>query len=79
EVKPNHLLVKNIDLIGLNLGAYLDFAPEALRESFAQLFEWYTAGELNVHISHRFRLDQAAEALEVLRQRKLTGKIIVTP
>jgi len=79
EVKPNHLLVKNIDLIGLNLGAYLNFAPEVLAASFAQLFDWYVAGKLNVHISHRFRLAEADAALETLRQRKSTGKIIVTP
>jgi NADPH2:quinone reductase len=79
EVKPNHMLVKNIALIGLNLGAYLQFAPEALAESFAELFAWYAAGEIDVHISHRYRLDQAAEALEMLRSRQATGKIIVTP
>lgn len=79
EVKPNHLLVKNIDLIGLNLGAYLKFAPEALAASFAELFDWYAAGKIAVHISHRFPLSQAASALEMLKSRKATGKIIVEP
>lgn len=79
EVKPNHLLVKNIDLIGLNLGAYLKFAPEALAESFAELFDWHAAGEISVHISHRFSLSEAVEALATLKARRATGKIIVTP
>lgn len=79
EVKPNHLLVKNIDLIGFNLGAYLAFAPEALAQSFAELFAWHAAGDISVHISHRFALRDALAALDVLRARGATGKIIVTP
>jgi len=79
EVKPNHLLVKNIDLIGLNLGAYLSFAPQILAESFRTLFDWYLDGAIRVHISHRFPLERAAEALDTLRSRKATGKIVVIP
>lgn len=79
EVKPNHLLVKNIDLIGLNIGAYLQFAPEALAASFRDIFDWYVKDGLNVHISHRFPLDEAAEALDLLKSRKATGKIVVIP
>lgn len=79
NVKPNHLLVKNIELIGLNIGAYLQFAPDALAESFRQIFDGYLAGDLKVHISHRFALADAAQALDLLRSRRATGKIIVTP
>ncbi|KMW56335.1 Oxidoreductase, zinc-binding dehydrogenase family [Candidatus Rhodobacter oscarellae] len=78
QIPANHLLVKNVDVIGVNWGGYLRFNPDAMTTTFAQLFDWYAAGELNVHISHRFPLAQAAEALETLRARKSTGKIIVT-
>ena len=79
QIPANHLLVKNVDVIGLNFGAYLKFAPDALTASFQELLKWYEAGQLHPHISHRFPLSHAAEGLETLRARKSTGKIIVTP
>lgn len=79
QIAANQLLVKNIDMIGLNLGGYLRFNPGALRDSIGQVLDWASAGKLAPHGSHRFELQDAAKALEVLRQRRSTGKIIVTP
>lgn len=76
-VKPNHLLVKNIDLIGFYWGGYMKFAPEALTNSIAELMDWYDTGKLRPHISHILPLDQAAEALELIRSRRSTGKVVV--
>jgi len=78
QIPANILLVKNVSVIGFYWGGYLAFAPERLTASLATLFEWYDAGRLDPHISHRFPLDRAAEALEVLASRKATGKIVVT-
>ena len=79
QIAPNHLLVKNIDVIGLNFGGYLAFNPSALRDSIAQVFDWAAAGQLAPHISHRLPLDRAAEGLQLLRDRAATGKIVITP
>lgn len=78
-IKANHLLVKNIDVIGLNLAGYPHFNPAALRDSIAQVFDWVRAGKLSPHIGHRLPLDRAAEGLALLRGRQATGKIVVTP
>ena len=77
EIKPNHLLVKNISLLGLYWGGYMKFAPHVVTDSMKQLFKWYENGDLRPHISHTFPLEQTAEALETLRTRKSTGKIVV--
>ena len=79
QIPANHLLVKNIDVIGFYWGGYLKFNAKALTDSMAELFDWYASGRIKPHISHVFPLDQAAEALEVLAQRKSTGKVVVTP
>ena len=79
QIPANHLLVKNVDVLGLNFGAYLEFHPEALTDTFTELLHWYEQGGLRPHISHRFPLDRAADALDTLRARKSTGKIIVEP
>ncbi len=79
QIPANHLLVKNVDVLGLYWGGYLKFRPEVLTDSMRTLFEWYAQGHLRPHISHILPLDQAAEALDLLRQRKSTGKVVVTP
>ncbi|MGO4909562.1 NADPH:quinone oxidoreductase family protein [Pseudorhodobacter sp. W20_MBD10_FR17] len=78
QIPANLLLVKNLSVIGLYWGGYLKFAPQTLATSMQTLFGWYQAGGLRPHISHRFPLAQAQEALDCLRARKSTGKIIVT-
>ncbi|MBT9384693.1 NADPH:quinone oxidoreductase family protein [Pseudooceanicola sp. CBS1P-1] len=79
EVRPNHMLVKNIDLLGVYWGAYYLFAPEIVTASIARLLGWLAEGRLKPHISNTFPLEQAMEGLEMLRQRQARGKIIVTP
>lgn len=79
QIPANYLLVKNISVLGLYWGGYLKFAPETLTSSMAQLFEWLAEGKLKPHISHQLPLDQVQDGLELLRNRKSTGKIVITP
>lgn len=78
QIPANILLVKNIEVIGYYWGGYLKFAPKVLHDSLDTLLGWYAAGELSPHISHTLPLEQAGEALELLRSRKSTGKVVVT-
>ncbi|WP_289042749.1 NADPH:quinone oxidoreductase family protein [uncultured Aliiroseovarius sp.] len=78
DVRPNHMLVKNISLIGLYWGGYLKFRPQVLTESLRQLLAWYGEGKIKPHVSHTLPLDRAPDALDLLRQRKSTGKVVVT-
>ncbi|MBE1283053.1 MAG: zinc-binding dehydrogenase [Rhodobacteraceae bacterium] len=79
QIPANHLLVKNLDVIGFYIGGYLKFRPEVLRHSFETLMGWYEEGKLKPHISHRLPLSQAADGMELLRSRKSTGKVIIEP
>ena len=79
QIPANHLLVKNLDVIGFYIGGYLKFRPEVLRNSFEALIGWYLEGKLKPHISHVLPLSRAAEGLELLRSRKSTGKVIIRP
>ena len=78
QIRANHLLVKNITLIGFYWGGYLAFNPTALSDSMGELLQWYADGRLKPHVSHVLPLDQADAALELLRSRKSTGKVVVT-
>ncbi|MFQ1701612.1 NADPH:quinone oxidoreductase family protein [Loktanella agnita] len=78
-VPANIIMVKNITVIGFYWGGYLEFAPDLLTRSLSELMEWYRQGKLKPHISYVFKLENAVEALDMLRSRKATGKIVVTP
>ncbi len=78
QVPANHLLVKNITLMGYYWGGYMRFRPKVLTDSLTRLFEWYAEGQLHPHISHSLPLERAAEGLELLRTRVSTGKVIIT-
>ncbi len=76
--KLNHLLVKNVDVIGFYWGGYLKFAPNALTESLGELMAWHSAGRIQPHISHVLPFEQALEGLDLLKTRKATGKVVIT-
>lgn len=78
RLRLNHALVKNLEIHGLYWGGYLKLDPGLLTTSMTQLFAWYAEGGLRPHISARFPLERTAEALEMLRARRSTGKIVVT-
>lgn len=77
QVPANLLLVKNISVIGFWWGGYLSFAPHLLRDSLATLLEWYGAGALRPHVSHRLPFEAVPEGLELLRSRAATGKVVI--
>lgn len=77
QVPANHLMVKNLSVLGVNWGGYMRFAPEVLTQSLGQLLTWIAAGELKPHISHVLPLSQAAEGMELLRSRQATGKVVI--
>ncbi len=77
QLKANHLLVKNVTVHGFYWGGFLQFKPNVVTESLKQLFEWHESGQIKPHISHKFTLDQAEDALDLLKNRKSTGKVVV--
>ncbi|MEO0485823.1 MAG: NADPH:quinone oxidoreductase family protein [Pseudomonadota bacterium] len=78
QVKLNHMLVKNIAIHGFYWGGYLSLDPAALRESLSDLLEMYEHGQIKPHIGLTAPLDAAPEALEKLRRRETTGKVVIT-
>jgi len=78
-IPANVLLVKNITVIGFYWGGYLKFNSDALTASMKELLDWFREGKLKPHISHVLPLERADEAMDLLRTRRSTGKVVVTP
>jgi len=77
QIAANHLLVKNLAVMGLYWGGYLRFRPDIVTDSLATLFAWYDAGRIRPHVSHTLPLASVGEALDLLKRRKSTGKVVV--
>ena len=78
QAPANLLLVKNIDVIGFYWGSYQARKPELLRDSYKTLFKWFEEGKLKPRVSHRLEISKVAEAMNLLRERKATGKVVLT-
>jgi NADPH2:quinone reductase len=77
QIPSNHLLVKNVSVVGMAMGAYRITDPSVVTEGYRQLREWFEQGKLRPRVSHVFPLAETAEALDVLLKRQAIGKVVV--
>jgi len=78
QIPANHLLVKNVDVLGFYWGAYKIFKNHILTDSMTELLKWYNEGKIKPHVSQTFPLEQTIDAIKALKDRKSTGKVVVT-
>lgn len=77
-LKPNHLLVKNQTVMGFYWGGYRSFNPQAIETSLSELCEWHAQGRIKPHIGRILPFGEAPAGLELLRNRAVSGKVVVT-
>jgi NADPH:quinone reductase len=78
EVRVNRLLLRNVDVVGAGLGAWLAKRPEdwaAIGEEVTALVE---AGHVRPVVGARFALEDGAEAMRLLEGRGGLGKVVLT-
>jgi NADPH2:quinone reductase len=76
-IRSNYLLIKGIDAVGVRIGGLNEARPDLAVANMKALVELAAEGKLRPRISHRFRLDQAAEALRAVIERKVIGKAVL--
>jgi NADPH:quinone reductase len=77
-VKAGHVLVKNVDLIGVQSSDYRNREPESFREAQEVLLDLHSHGKIGVRVTATYRLEAAAEALEEIRGGRIRGKTVLT-
>ena len=75
--RTNYLLIKCLEVIGVRLGGVTEHNPEQGRENMRKLVELAGQGKLRPRISHRFPLERAGEAIQVVIDRKVIGKAVL--
>ncbi|MCB1739446.1 MAG: NADPH:quinone oxidoreductase family protein [Gammaproteobacteria bacterium] len=78
QIPAGHVLVKNMSVVGLFWGAYVQRDPAALAASLNTLFQWRLQGRLDPLISRRIGIQDGPQALRALMDRSVIGKIIMT-
>ena len=78
KIPLNLTLLKSCQIVGVFWGAFTMRNPEKNAEYIAELFRFYEEGKIRPRITASFPLEEAAEALKLLENRKATGKIVLT-
>ena len=76
-IDPIRLMARSLYLTRPTLKDYVQTRAELERRA-AEVFGWVAAGELNVRIGARYKLEDAAQAHRDLAGRKTTGKVLLT-
>ncbi|MBK6636928.1 MAG: NADPH:quinone oxidoreductase family protein [Rhodocyclaceae bacterium] len=70
-------LLKGASVIGVFFGDYVKRELPNFTTDLAEMLDLTNSGQLNPHISARYRLEDGARALQDLLERKVTGKVIL--
>jgi len=77
QAKTNHLLVKDAEIIGFTLGGLNRNDPGWAERNLQQLITWLTHERIHPYYSHELPLAQAADALKLIQERKVVGKVLL--
>lgn len=78
KIPLNLTLLKSCDIRGVFWGAWARQFPDQYENDVKELFDFYLAGNIKPHISAKFPLEQSADAIKHLSERKATGKVVIT-
>jgi NADPH2:quinone reductase len=70
-------LIKDAEAIGFTIGALSRHDPAWAQRNVDILMGWLAAGRIHPYVSHQLPLEQAAEALRLIMDRKVIGKAIL--
>jgi NADPH2:quinone reductase len=76
SLKVNYVLVRNIEISGLQIGDYRKRAPEKMQDCFDQIFELYDVGKIGPLPFKTLPLKEFGRALRSIRDRTARGRIV---
>ena len=76
-LKTNYLLVKNIDVGGLQISDYRRRRPDLMAKCFAQIFSLCEEGKIRPLPSEKIPLSEFKKGLRRLENRSIRGRIVI--
>ncbi len=77
RIPLNLALLKGCSIVGVFWGSFAAREPERNQANIQQLLDWLQEGKLRPRISARYPLERAADALNDIISRKVTGKAVL--
>jgi NADPH:quinone reductase len=78
RIPLNLPLIKGCSIVGVWWGQFAKGNWAQHGRNIEQLGQWFREGKIKPHISAVFPLERAVDALNVLAQRQVTGKVVLT-
>jgi NADPH2:quinone reductase len=77
KIPINLALLKGMKIVGVFWGAWVGMFPQENKKNFEELFQLHSDGKINPEVSDSFSLDDGAQAIAHLKDRKAKGKVII--
>jgi NADPH2:quinone reductase len=78
SLKMNYVLVKNIEVSGMQISDYRKRRPVDMQAAFAEIYRLHAAGKLKPLPTRVYPIEQFADALRDIKNRKVRGRIVLT-
>jgi NADPH2:quinone reductase len=75
----NLTLLKGASLVGVFWGDFAKREPKHNQAAFEQMTGWIAEGKLKPYVSARYALDDTGRALRDMAERRVIGKVVITP
>jgi NADPH2:quinone reductase len=77
KIPLNLTLLKGCSIVGVFWGEFTRREPQRFAEAMKKLGRWFGEGKLKPHVSRTFPLERAADALALMAERKVKGKVVL--
>ncbi len=77
RIPLNLTLLKGCSIVGVFWGDFTRREPQRFADAMQRLGTWYAEGRLKPHVSQTFPLERASDALRLMAERKVTGKVVL--
>jgi NADPH2:quinone reductase len=78
SLKMNYVLVKNIEVSGMQISDYRKRRPADMQAAFADIYAMHAAGKLKPLPTKIYPIEQFAQALIDIKNRTVRGRIVLT-
>jgi NADPH:quinone reductase len=79
RIPLNLTLVKGTSVVGVFWGRFASEEPDKCAENSDLLMDWVDAGKLKPIVQRVFPLDEAVDALRWIAERRVIGRVVITP
>ncbi len=79
KIPLNLPLLKGCDIRGVFWGSFVARDPQANMTNIMELLQYYQSGKIKPYISKKYTLEESAQALQDIMDRKVKGKIVINP